>query len=109
MAKNIRHAPKIHTLDKDKRSIKKKKGGKKKSKDWSEVNKTLTSKPLGVPIRKAKPPKEAKDVGHLPKTYTLAADGLKMMSERGGSAGSIVVKNFKSYVSVISLSSVRYG
>ena len=33
----------------------------------------------------------------LPKTFKFAAETLKMMKERGGSAGSIVVSRYKNY------------
>lgn len=45
---------------------------------------------------KKKPDAGAK-LNALPNTFKFAAEALKTMSERGGSAGSIVVKNYKSY------------
>lgn len=39
----------------------------------------------------------AKDLNALPNTFKFAAETLKLMSERGGSAGSIVVNKYKSY------------
>lgn len=40
---------------------------------------------------------KAKDPTKMPNTFKFAAEALKIMSERGGSAGSIVVSKYKSY------------
>lgn len=40
---------------------------------------------------------KAASVNSLPNTFKFAADALKIISERGGSAGSVVVSKYKSY------------
>lgn len=42
-------------------------------------------------------PDPAKKLNELPNTYKFAAEALQIMSERGGSIGSIVVNKYKSY------------
>lgn len=68
-----------------------------KKPDLAVLNINMTNKSHRGRKDKDRKPDPGAKLNALPNTFKFAAEALKTMSERGGSAGSIVVKKYKSY------------